>query len=128
MVNWFVCLCSKDNWEKVKESSVWATNRQFKEISQIKANDIILFYITYPVKGISGIGKVVSDISSTKTEAWKDFTYRFKFYLLKELKKDKIIPLQKIKENAGIEFNRGMSVKSLNIGQTLYFKKTLNMN
>ncbi len=51
---------SLEHWEKALEERVWGVNEKRKYMwDKISAGDILFFYVTRPVKGVIGVGRVL---------------------------------------------------------------------
>lgn len=83
----WVLVGNEENWETALQDSIWGVGKNLKERwEKIKKGDILVFYITRPVSGIIGFGRVETKFKQT-TPLWKDeiragkviYPFRFEF-------------------------------------------------
>ena len=75
-MNYWLCIVNAENWEVVKNKKVWGVTDRYKnKISQVKAGDILIFYITKSYE-VGGIMKADSEpyASTEKIFSSKGFT------------------------------------------------------
>lgn len=92
-INFWVLSGSRENWEKGAAESIWGVKEGLKNSwEKLEPGDILLFYVTSPISGIVGFGRLETKFKQDKP-LWPDeimknkvvYLYRFEFkidYLL----------------------------------------------
>ncbi|MEM4389487.1 MAG: hypothetical protein QXG98_02395 [Candidatus Micrarchaeia archaeon] len=109
------------NWERGIADSIWGVKPSLKkEWDGLSPGDLLIFYVTYPVMGVIGVGRVENK-REEKTPLWADeikekkviYPYRFNF------KVEYVLPKPSWMEGK-------ISLKDLNIGYPWIVRSGLN--
>jgi predicted RNA-binding protein len=100
---WF-CVLTPKNWPIVKNKKLYGVpdnNLARKRIYETSPEDILIFYLKSPIRGIVGVYKVVSHVfKSNSLEPWNDRLYPFRVRIeplnKKTVEFDKVIPFRDI--------------------------------
>jgi hypothetical protein len=95
-INFWILSGSKENWEKGSAESIWGVKEGLKNSwEKLKPGDILLFYVTSPISGLIGFGRLETKFKQDKP-LWPDelmkneVIYPFRF----EFKIDYLIPVR----------------------------------
>jgi predicted RNA-binding protein len=95
-INFWILSGSKENWEKGSAESIWGVKEGLKSSwEKLKPGDILLFYVTSPISGLIGFGRLETKFKQDKP-LWPDelmkneVIYPFRF----EFKIDYLIPVR----------------------------------
>jgi predicted RNA-binding protein len=95
-INFWILSGSKENWEKGSGESIWGVKEGLKNSwEKLKPGDILLFYVTSPISGLIGFGRLETKFKQDKP-LWPDelmkneVIYPFRF----EFKIDYLIPVR----------------------------------
>jgi predicted RNA-binding protein len=93
-INFWILSGSKENWEKGSVESIWGVKEGLKSSwEKLKPGDILLFYVTSPISGLIGFGRLETKFKQDKP-LWPDelmkneVIYPFRF----EFKIDYLVP------------------------------------
>jgi predicted RNA-binding protein len=122
-MKFYICSGSQENWETAFIKNIWGVKKRFKKLwGKLKKGDILIFYVSSPINGFVGMGKI-KDKFEQKNPLWPEeiktkkviWPYRFEFsiefVLPKSEWKTKKVSLDGLK----LSINAGLNpVKNLN--------------
>lgn len=121
---------SLENWDTGISGNIWGVREGLKDKwEKLSKNDILIFYVTSPVSGVIGIGKVENKFIG-KEPLWPDeierneviYPYRFEFKVLYVLPqptwKEKKIPIAGLR----IGYQAGLNPVSIEATKALFEK------
>ncbi len=95
MTNYWILTGSLENWDVAISNSIWGVKKILKpKWDNLKIGDILFFYVTTPISGIMGVGKVTNKVEG-KNQLWVEeiknnkiiYHYRFEFQTIYTIQK-----------------------------------------